>query len=246
MDDGETQEAGQEDMNGSEASSRESEEIPEKIIIGSGGTSGRSSAAIEIDDIENGNELENEKEDDIFDDKGQNESAYRSPITSLQTGEQNDYEDDFENESDDEEKDDVNRRQIDESNDDDDDDDNIGSVSDGEVDISSENLQNGYLGLQDKERAPSSSTDDLMVGYKDRGSVVSDMFSDFSEQFLHHPDASNSEPNSMPLGSKFDRLRSAYTRPTKSRQLAQSAILSQSRRSRPSHGYYLDPDELKV
>jgi hypothetical protein len=244
MDDRETQEAGQEDMNGSEASSGESAEIPEKIIIGSGGTSGRSSAAIEIDDIENGDELENE-EDDISKGKGLNESAYRSPITSLQIAEQNDYEDDFENESDDEEKDNGNRKQMDES-DDDDDDDNIGSVSDGEINISSENFQNGYVGLHDKDRPPSSSTDDLMVGYKERGSVVSDMFSDFSEQLLHHPDSSNTDPKVMPLGSKFDRLRSAYTRPTKSRQLAQQALLSQSPRSRPSRGYYLDPDELKV
>lgn len=64
MDDRETQQESQEEMNESEASDREasdkeSEEIPEKIIIDSGNTSGRSSAAIEIsaEDMEYGKDL---------------------------------------------------------------------------------------------------------------------------------------------------------------------------------------------
>lgn len=86
MDDRETQQESQEEMNESGASDRESEEIPEKIIIESGNTSGRSSAAIEIsvDDMENGKDFDDEKEEDSSSvTRSQNESAYRSPITSL-------------------------------------------------------------------------------------------------------------------------------------------------------------------
>lgn len=174
----------------------------------------------------------------------QNESAYRSPITSLQP-EPNEYEDDFENDSLSEEGSDTGRRQMAES-DDDQDEDNIGSVSDGEdQDFTGVNLQNGHFILRDTERAPSSSTDELMAGYREGGSVVSDRFSDFSTQYNIQPHPT--QPDSAPLPSresKFDRLRSAYTRPMKQRPPAH--LPPQVERSRPSYGYYMDSDELEV
>lgn len=251
MDDRETQQESQEEMNESEASDREasdreSEEIPEKIIIDSGNTSGRSSAAIEIsaEDMENGKDFDNEKEEDSSSVTRQNESAYRSPITSLQP-EPNEYEDDFENDSLSEEGSDTGRRQMAES-DDDQDEDNIGSVSDGEdQDFTGVNLQNGHFILRDTERAPSSSTDELMAGYREGGSVVSDRFSDFSTQYNIQPHPTQPDSNHSPSrGSKFDRLRSAYTRPMKQRPPAH--LPPQVERSRPSYGYYMDSDELEV
>lgn len=248
MDDRETQQESQEEMNESGASDRESEEIPEKIIIESGNTSGRSSAAIEIsvDDMEeNGKDFDDEKEEDSSSvTRSQNESAYRSPITSLQP-EPNEYEDDFENDSMSEGGSDAGRRRVAES-DDDQDEDNIGSVSDGEdQDFTGVNLQNGHFSLRDMERAPSSSTDELMAGYREGGSVVSDRFSDFSTQYHIQPQPQQSDSTPSPSrGSKFDRLRSAYTRPMKQRPPAH--LPPHVERSRPSYGYYMDSDELQV
>lgn len=247
MDDRETQQESQEEMNESGASDRESEEIPEKIIIESGNTSGRSSAAIEIsvDDMENGKDFDDEKEEDSSSvTRSQNESAYKSPITSLQP-EPNEYEDDFENDSMSEGGSDAGRRQVPES-DDEQDEDNIGSVSDGEdQDFTGVNLQNGHFSLRDMERAPSSSTDELMAGYREGGSVVSDRFSDFSTQYHIQPQPQQSDSTlSLSHGSKFDRLRSAYTRPMKQRPPAH--LPPQIERSRPSYGYYMDSDELQV
>lgn len=254
MDERERQQASQEEMNESGASEGESEEIQENIVIENPDTSGRSSTAIEIDDMENGKDLDNEKDDNDEDDedadeeedisgpRSQNVSAYRSPITSLQV--EQDYEDDFENESRSGEGSEAGRRQEEDSEDED----NIGSVSDDDNDEdfqSNENLQNGYLDLQDKNRAHSSSTDELMTGYRDGGSVVSDMFSDFSGRFhSQEPDPTPTDSTSSPLGSKFDRLRSAYTRPIKQRP--QVPLPTNVERSRSSYGYYMEPDELKV
>lgn len=55
-------------MNESEVLDRESEEILEKIIIDSGNISGRSFVVIEIsvEDMENGKDFDNEKEEDSF------------------------------------------------------------------------------------------------------------------------------------------------------------------------------------
>lgn len=55
-------------MNESEVLDRESEEILEKIIINSGNISGRSFVVIEIsvEDMENGKDFDNEKEEDSF------------------------------------------------------------------------------------------------------------------------------------------------------------------------------------
>lgn len=55
-------------MNESEVLDRESEEISEKIIIDSGNISGRSFVVIEIsvEDMENGKDFDNEKEEDSF------------------------------------------------------------------------------------------------------------------------------------------------------------------------------------
>lgn len=55
-------------MNESEVLDRESEEILEKIIIESGNISGRSFVVIEIsvEDMENGKDFDNEKEEDSF------------------------------------------------------------------------------------------------------------------------------------------------------------------------------------
>lgn len=55
-------------MNESEVLDRESEEILEKIIIESGNISGRSFVVIEIsvEDMENGKDFDNEKEEDNF------------------------------------------------------------------------------------------------------------------------------------------------------------------------------------
>lgn len=248
MDDRETQQESQEEMNESGASDRESEEIPEKIIIESGNTSGRSSAAIEIsvDDMEeNGKDFDDEKEEDSSSvTRSQNESAYRSPITSLQP-EPNEYEDDFENDSLSEGGSDAGRRRVAESEDDQDEN-NIGSVSDGEdQDFTGMNLQNGHFSLRDMERAPSSSTDELMAGYREGGSVVSDRFSDFSTQYHIQPQSQQSDSTPSPSrGSKFDRLRSAYTRPMKQRPPAH--LPPHVERSRPSYGYYMDSDELQV
>ena len=254
MDERERQQASQEEMNESGASEGESEEIQENIVIENPDTSGRSSTAIEIDDMENGKDLDNEKDDNDEDDEDADEeedtsrprsqivSAYRSPITSLQV--EQDYEDDFENESRSGEGSEAGRRREEDS----DDEDNIGSVSDDDNDEdfqSNENLQNGYLDLQDKNRAHSSSTDELMTGYRDGGSVVSDMFSDFSGRFRsQEPDPTPTDSTSSPLGSKFDRLRSAYTRPIKQRP--QVPLPTNVERSRSSYGYYMEPDELKV
>lgn len=55
-------------MNESEVLDRELEEILEKIIIESGNISGRSFVVIEIsvEDMENGKDFDNEKEEDSF------------------------------------------------------------------------------------------------------------------------------------------------------------------------------------
>lgn len=55
-------------MNESEVLDRESEEILEKIIIESGNISGWSFVVIEIsvEDMENGKDFDNEKEEDSF------------------------------------------------------------------------------------------------------------------------------------------------------------------------------------